>query len=275
MEKKNNNQCMRISIKCPHCLSRAVASRYQEMGKTLSEISFQCPDIECGHTFVATLTAVVSLSPSAKPSPDVTLPLSPFKQRSGVLDNLHEELMTKMTSCPDLTIKQLCEWVSTEHGVQASRGAMRHKLSILGIAPGKLYPKGGALDGLEVALMERIDFSPTSSLGQLCQWVKDTHDVHVSTSTMRTKLSRLGVFSIAQKAPRLLDGLEAALRKKNADCPGASIAQLCQWAWTEHRVQVRPTTMREKLSELGISRKSRPRRSAKCRRQQEDIRIGG
>jgi transposase len=274
MEKKSSQKGMRITINCPHCQSRTVAMKYQEIGKTLSEISYQCTDIECGHTFVATLRMARSLSPSAKPSQEVDLPLSPFTQRVGLLDDLHDELMAKMASCPALTIKQLCEWVSTEHGVQVSDNAMRRKLSSLGITPGKPYPQGGVLNGLETALIEQIDFSPTQSLGQLCQWVKDTHDVHVSTSTMRKKLSMLGVSSITQKAPRLLDGLEAALRKQKADCPGASIAQLCQWAWTEHGMQVGQTTMREKLAELGISQKSRPCRSVKSRRQQEDIRIG-
>lgn len=40
------------------------------------EIRFSCTDIECGHTFVATLTAVRTLKASTKPNANVHLPLS-------------------------------------------------------------------------------------------------------------------------------------------------------------------------------------------------------
>ncbi|MET3234359.1 UNVERIFIED_ORG: hypothetical protein ABIC54_006580 [Burkholderia sp. 1263] len=47
------------------------------MSSTMREIVFVCVDYNCGHTFVAQLEAVRTLSPSAKPNPAIGLPLSP------------------------------------------------------------------------------------------------------------------------------------------------------------------------------------------------------
>jgi len=44
----------------------------------MREIVFVCNDYMCGHTFVAQLEAVRTLSPSAKPNPAIDLPLSPY-----------------------------------------------------------------------------------------------------------------------------------------------------------------------------------------------------
>jgi hypothetical protein len=42
----------------------------------MREIVFVCVDYTCGHTFVANLEAVRTLSPSAKPNPAIGLPIS-------------------------------------------------------------------------------------------------------------------------------------------------------------------------------------------------------
>ncbi|MYM70508.1 transcriptional regulator [Pseudoduganella sp. FT55W] len=68
---------MRISIPCPHCDARATARSSRQLSKTLREIYYQCTDVECGHTFVASLEATRTLSPSSKPRTEVRLPLSP------------------------------------------------------------------------------------------------------------------------------------------------------------------------------------------------------
>lgn len=66
----------RITIKCPHCDSRAIARSSREMSPTLREIVYMCVDPECGHTYVANLEIVRTLSPSATPNLAVRLPLS-------------------------------------------------------------------------------------------------------------------------------------------------------------------------------------------------------
>jgi hypothetical protein len=68
---------MRVTIKCPHCHSRAVARSSRELSLTLREIVYMCIDPECGHTYVANLEIVRTLSPSATPNLAVKLPLSP------------------------------------------------------------------------------------------------------------------------------------------------------------------------------------------------------
>ncbi|MFT4432066.1 ogr/Delta-like zinc finger family protein [Caballeronia sp. 15715] len=68
---------MRITLSCPHCRSRVIARTSRELSPTMREITFVCFDHECGHTFVAQLEAVRTLSPSAKPNPLVGLPMSP------------------------------------------------------------------------------------------------------------------------------------------------------------------------------------------------------
>lgn len=68
---------MRIVIRCPHCDAGATARSSRQLSKTLREIVYQCVDPECGHTYVANLEAVRTLSPSAKPRTEVRLPISP------------------------------------------------------------------------------------------------------------------------------------------------------------------------------------------------------
>ena len=46
------------------------------MSITLREIVYACLDPECGHTYVAHLEAIRTLSPSAKPNCKVMLPIS-------------------------------------------------------------------------------------------------------------------------------------------------------------------------------------------------------
>lgn len=68
---------MTVQIRCPHCESRAIARSSRELSATLREITFICLDPECGHTYVAHLEVVRTLSPSAKPKQEVRLPISP------------------------------------------------------------------------------------------------------------------------------------------------------------------------------------------------------
>lgn len=67
---------MRITLSCPHCRSRVIARTSRELTTTLREITFMCMNAMCGHTFVANLEAVRTLSPSAMPNPAIALPIS-------------------------------------------------------------------------------------------------------------------------------------------------------------------------------------------------------
>lgn len=78
---------MRIMIRCPHCDSRAIARSSRELSVTMREIIYMCIDPECGHTYVAQLEIVRTLSPSAKPKSEVRLPISPYV-RQRVMEQL-------------------------------------------------------------------------------------------------------------------------------------------------------------------------------------------
>lgn len=70
------NPSTRIVICCPHCDSRAIARSSRQLSSTMREITYQCTDVECGHTYIANLEVVRTLSPSAKPKTEVRLPIS-------------------------------------------------------------------------------------------------------------------------------------------------------------------------------------------------------
>lgn len=68
-----------IGMKCPHCGAWATARASQELSRTLREVFYQCKDLECGHTWAATLEATRTISPSGKPDPEIAaqLPYTP------------------------------------------------------------------------------------------------------------------------------------------------------------------------------------------------------
>lgn len=57
----------------------------------LREVTYQCRHLLCGHIWVCTLEAVRTLSPSAMPSPDVSLPLSRHIHPS-LIDALEDQM---------------------------------------------------------------------------------------------------------------------------------------------------------------------------------------
>lgn len=64
-------------LNCPHCNSRTYARSSKSLSPTYREITFACADASCGHTFVASLSVLRTLSPSARPNPSVVLPIAP------------------------------------------------------------------------------------------------------------------------------------------------------------------------------------------------------
>lgn len=69
---------MAVNIRCPHCDGTSKARSSRQLSKTMREIFYICMTPECGHTYVATLEVVRTLSPSAQPNPDINLPFSSF-----------------------------------------------------------------------------------------------------------------------------------------------------------------------------------------------------
>lgn len=76
-------------VRCPHCdcvglrrSSRAVTPQHRQ-------IYYQCSNVLCGHTWLATLSYEYGIVPSAIPDPRVVLPLRPMP-RQQVLELLRE-----------------------------------------------------------------------------------------------------------------------------------------------------------------------------------------
>ena len=68
--------------RCPHCRARSTIRHSREVSPILREITYQCDDAECGHTFLVHAAAIRTLSPSAKPDPLVYLPISERTRRA-------------------------------------------------------------------------------------------------------------------------------------------------------------------------------------------------
>lgn len=63
-------------IDCPHCKTRAIARSSSALSPLYREIHFRCENDACGHTFVAGLEILRTVSPSRTPAPGVHLPFS-------------------------------------------------------------------------------------------------------------------------------------------------------------------------------------------------------
>lgn len=63
------------STMCPHCDAPAVTRSSLPIAPLIREIYYQCTNVFCGHTFVATLEIVRTVTPSQTPRADVRLPM--------------------------------------------------------------------------------------------------------------------------------------------------------------------------------------------------------
>lgn len=85
-------------IRCPHCETRAVVRTSRQENKTLRFLTCQCTNAFCGYTFVASLEAIRTISPSAIPDAEVNLASTEFArtlQEKGELVR-YEKPMKKM-----------------------------------------------------------------------------------------------------------------------------------------------------------------------------------
>lgn len=65
-----------MKTRCPHCNALCTTRKTQQISNMYREITFVCNNSECGHVFIACVSPVRTLSPSAMPDPSVNLPLS-------------------------------------------------------------------------------------------------------------------------------------------------------------------------------------------------------
>lgn len=68
-----------VSVKrvtCPHCGENTTIRKTKQLTSTCREITCHCNNEKCGCVFVAEISPVRILSPSAIPDPTVFIPLS-------------------------------------------------------------------------------------------------------------------------------------------------------------------------------------------------------
>lgn len=80
---------MRLGFKCWKCGARATIQKVQTINPTLMEVGYACTNLDCGHTFVAGVQAIRTLSPGAYPSPPgVSVPISKHVARRRLMTEL-------------------------------------------------------------------------------------------------------------------------------------------------------------------------------------------
>lgn len=70
-------------VNCPHCTHQAIARSTDTITPLFRNIYYQCGNIACGHTFVATLEIARTLNPSLIPNPAIRLPFGPPRADRG------------------------------------------------------------------------------------------------------------------------------------------------------------------------------------------------
>ncbi|MEJ1436553.1 MAG: ogr/Delta-like zinc finger family protein [Candidatus Sedimenticola sp. (ex Thyasira tokunagai)] len=79
-----------MQTKCPHCGEKAIIRDSWVLSDTCRKIKAQCQDPDCGFVGQATISFDTTISPSAKPNPQVNLPLSRHVNRNLVFDSMKQ-----------------------------------------------------------------------------------------------------------------------------------------------------------------------------------------
>lgn len=69
-----------LGMPCPHCRQRAQVRTVKDLSPTMRWVYFLCTNLVCGHSWVATLEADRTISPSGTPDPNVVLPIMPRRE---------------------------------------------------------------------------------------------------------------------------------------------------------------------------------------------------
>lgn len=77
---------------CPHCRAPAAVRTSRQITPLFREGTYACTNDMCGHVFVCGVEALRTLSPSALPDVEVTLPLSPHMRKTELAHQLRVAL---------------------------------------------------------------------------------------------------------------------------------------------------------------------------------------
>lgn len=64
-----------LRTSCPHCRCFAKVRSSETITALVKELRYQCTNLDCGHTFVASLTIDRTVVQSAMPNPRIRLPV--------------------------------------------------------------------------------------------------------------------------------------------------------------------------------------------------------
>ncbi len=64
-------------MECAHCHTPAKVRSSKTVTSTYRELYYQCLNIDCGHTWKASLAFIHTISPSARPLPGLDLAMMP------------------------------------------------------------------------------------------------------------------------------------------------------------------------------------------------------
>ncbi|MFZ5705709.1 MAG: ogr/Delta-like zinc finger family protein [Pseudomonadota bacterium] len=77
MSRGYQRRANRLTIECPHCAEPSNVRTSKTITAMYREYYYQCPNIDCGHTWKASLSFIHTISPSACPRMDLDLPQAP------------------------------------------------------------------------------------------------------------------------------------------------------------------------------------------------------
>lgn len=77
-----------MKIRCPHCRAVAAVRSSKDLTPVFRELRLQCTDIDCGGTYVASLTIDRMIVASQKPNPRVKLKIGHPRPVSPANDDL-------------------------------------------------------------------------------------------------------------------------------------------------------------------------------------------
>lgn len=74
-------QATKLRLKCPHCGQRAQVRKSETITPTYREGLVECMNAECGWRGKLTVAMTETFTPSLRPNPGISLPLSPEAAR--------------------------------------------------------------------------------------------------------------------------------------------------------------------------------------------------
>lgn len=75
------------AIACPHCQTRSIVRNSCDVYDLIRELRMTCENVDCGHVFVAQLSVIRTLRPSAQPNPKVQIPYGEWRGRPAIAAN--------------------------------------------------------------------------------------------------------------------------------------------------------------------------------------------